>query len=123
MARLRRQGSQRRYTDIEDRGFEMRRWNIVLLACTLVASGANAHEAGMHLKGIVKEVTSTRILLGTSDGTAIAVDVSSRTRVLRGSTVVGLDAVKPGERAVVHVEEEGSSRRATMIKLGESPPR
>lgn len=101
----------------------MTRRMIVLLVCAFVATVANAHETGAHMKGTVKEVSSTRILLGTSDGRTVAVDVSPRTRVLRGSTVVGLDAVKPGERAVVHVEEEGNSRRAAMIKLGESPPR
>jgi hypothetical protein len=89
-----------------------------IAAVALLAGVARAHEDGVHARGVVKEITAERIVVATADGKATPFALGPETKILRGKDSVAADAVRPGERAVVHASRKGGRLEATEVKLG-----
>lgn len=89
-----------------------------LLALALLGGEARAHEGGMHARGVVKEISAERIVLTTREGKPLAFTLGPETRILRGNERVPPEAVRTGERAIVHARRKAGQLEATDVKLG-----
>lgn len=88
-----------------------------LLALALIGGAVRAHEGGTHARGVVKEISAERIVL-TSEGKPLAFKLGPETRILRGSERVPPEAVRAGERAIVHARRNAGQLEATDVRLG-----
>ena len=95
-----------------------------LLVAALLAGPVRAHEGGTHARGVVKEISGERIVLTTSEGKPLTIALGPETRIIRGNEAVSVEAVRPGERAVVHARRKAGQLEATHVKLGSAkkPP-
>lgn len=91
----------------------------VLLALATTTS-AFAHEGGLHVKGVIKEVTPVKIVLTEATGKDVAFVVTKATEFSREGKPVKLEDAKPGERAVVH-GAAGGGTTAAEVMLGAAP--
>ncbi len=89
-----------------------------LLALALLNGAARAHEGGVHERGVVKEISAERLVLTTSGGKPLAFTLGPETRILRGNERVPVEAVRAGERAIVHARRQAGRLEATDVKLG-----
>ena len=79
---------------------------------------ALAHEGGKHVRGVVKAISKDQITVATADGRAAAFALAANTRIHRGGAAIGFEAVRVGERAVVHGKPGAGGFVATEVKLG-----
>lgn len=89
-----------------------------LVAVALLGGAARAHEGGTHARGVVKEISAERIVLTPPKGEPLEFALGKETRILRGNERVPVDAVRTGERAIVHASRQGDRLVATDVKLG-----
>ncbi len=91
----------------------MTRRRIVSIAAALLAFVAMplallAHGHG-HLKGTVNTIDASKIDVKTPDGKSHQVALTGKTKFLRGEAAATIADVKPGERVVLHLAEDGSA--------------
>ena len=92
------------------------------VAAALFAPGpSRAHEGGVDARGTVVRVSGEEIVVTTSKGERKRFAVTERTEVRRGSEPVTIDAVRVGERAVVHGRKAASHVEAASIRVARSP--
>jgi hypothetical protein len=96
--------------------------NVVALAALffLCAAAVAAHDGHVHkrLLGTVAAVSAEQLTITDRDGNDVEIALNARTRVLRGSTRVKLDEVKPGDRVAVGVSSDKAPYTAVEIRLG-----
>jgi hypothetical protein len=73
-----------------------------------------AHGHG-HVQGTVSSIDAAKIDVKTADGKSRQVALTGKTKYVRGETAAKIGDVKPGERVVVHLGEDGS---ALEVHLG-----
>jgi hypothetical protein len=91
-----------------------------LAAAAVLASAvpAAAHEDGLDARGVVVEVSATRIVLKTSGGETRRFVVTPGTEVRRGTAPARISDVAAGEKAVVHARRSpGGDAEAISIRL------
>jgi hypothetical protein len=97
-----------------------------LCACvvTLTPITLAAHDGEVHknLKGTVKTVSETTLVVTGSDGTMLTVALKANTKYLRGTTPVKPAEVKVGERVVVGVSQVKEPFTAVVVRVGEAVP-
>jgi len=67
-----------------------------------------AHGHG-HVKGTVNTVDASKIDVKTPDGTSRQVPLTGKTKYLKGEAAATIADVKPGDRVVVHLADDGSA--------------
>lgn len=91
---------------------------IVAMAVTLLAApGAEAHEGGMHAKGVVKAITAERLTVGTAQGEK-TFDLTPATSYVRGAAPARREDLRAGERVVVHARQKDGRLEATEVRAG-----
>ncbi|HYK41930.1 MAG TPA: hypothetical protein VE007_06020 [Thermoanaerobaculia bacterium] len=86
----------------------------ILLAMPL---GLLAHGHG-HVQGTVNDIDAAQIDVKTSDGKSRKVALTGKTKYLRGKAAAAIGDVKPGERVVVHLDEDGSALEVHLAPTG-----
>jgi len=76
-----------------------------------------AHGHG-HVQGTVNSVDANQIDVKTSDGKSRKVALTGKTKYVRGDAAAGIGDVKPGERVVVHLAEDGSALEVHLAPAG-----
>ena len=95
---------------------------IAAIAAVLFAPGpSRGHEGGVDVRGTVVRVSGNEIVVATSKGERKRFAVTERTEVLRGSEPVTIEAVRVGERAVVHGRKAASHVEAASVRVARSP--
>jgi hypothetical protein len=85
-----------------------------LLALVAMPLALLAHGHG-HVKGTVSTVDASKIDVKTADGKSRQLALTGKTKYLKGEAAATIADVKPGERVVVHLAEDGS---ALEVHLG-----
>lgn len=88
-----------------------------LVAALLVPAHAGAHEAGLHARGTIKEITPHRVVVVTKDGKDQTYALGAETKFLRGEIPARREDVRAGERAVVHARRDGEALLAIEVRL------
>ena len=100
----------------------VRRAMIGAVAAVLFAPGpSRGHEDGVDARGTVARVSGEEIVVTTSSGERKRFAVTDQTEVLRGSEPVTIEAVRVGERAVVHGRKVASRIEAASVRVARSP--
>ncbi len=100
----------------------MTRWFAgAVVVAALIGPRALAHEGGTHVRGVVKEATTERIVLTTPEGEALTIALAPGTRITRGKAAVPAGDIHAGERAIVHAKPSAGQLEATEVKLAEAP--
>jgi hypothetical protein len=89
----------------------IRRKTISIAAAVLAAAmplALIAHGHG-HVKGTVNTIDASKIDVKTPDGKSQQVPLTGKTKYLKGEAAATSADVKPGERVVVHLAEDGSA--------------
>lgn len=94
-----------------------------LVLSTAIAQPVFAHEGGHRAFGVVKEVTTTRIVVTDEHGKDMAFALTAGTRYLRDRKPAQRDEVTVGERVVVNGEDSGGQLEATTVNVGPAPAR
>ena len=95
----------------------------LLLALALVAVVAapawlRAHGGHGHVMGTVKEVKADRLNVETAEGKPAELQLTAKTRYLRGKTAAKASDLTPGMRVVVDTEEQEGRTVAVEVRLG-----
>lgn len=99
----------------------MRKLIASVLLTLALAAPVLAHDEGTHARGIVKEVSATRLVITDQAGKDVAFALMPSTTFLREKTAIRREALKVGDRAVVHGEMTGTGLSATVVKVAQSP--
>jgi hypothetical protein len=91
------------------------------LATWMLAASVQAHEGGTHARGTVKEISSDRLELTTTEGTSVSVALGPETHFMRGHKAIQAADVHPGERAVVHAAMRGGKLEAVAVMVADTP--
>ncbi len=99
------------------------RTNLLAVAIVIaLASPARAHESGVHAKGTVKDVSTTKIVVDTAQGERTFKLTPSTRFAKRGSAVTSSD-IRSGDRVVVHGMDVKGALEATDVRAADSAPR
>jgi hypothetical protein len=99
----------------------MRR-NLVAAIMIALASPALAHGTGVHAKGTVNDVSTTKIVVETAQG-AKAFKVTPRTRFVKRGAAVSSSDIRSGDRVVVHGIDVKGELEATDVRAGDPAPK
>jgi hypothetical protein len=101
-----------------------RRLITATLALVLVIPAMiHAHEGHVHkVMGTVSSLQGDHLEVKTTDGKTVTVTLDTKTTILRGTTKLGRDTLKAGERVSIDATEEKTVMTAQTIKLGTAPP-
>jgi hypothetical protein len=99
----------------------MRMLIAVALASTLFAAPALAHEGGHRAFGVLKEVTSSRIVVTDEHGKDTAFAVTPATKFLRDAKPTEREKLAPGERVVVKGKDSSGQMEAVTVNVGAGP--
>lgn len=76
-----------------------------------------AHGHG-HVQGTVNSIDAAKIDVKTADGKSRQVALTGKTKYVRGDAAARIADVKPGERVVVHLGEDGSALEVHLPPAG-----
>src|SRR5919198_1026063 len=96
--------------------------NLVAAIVIALASPALAHESGVHAKGTVKDVSTTRIVVETARGEK-TFKVTSSTRFAKRGAAASASDIRSGDRVVVHGTDVKGEIEATDVRAGDPAPR
>ena len=88
---------------------------VAVLLVTPLALFAHGHG---HVQGTVHAIGAAQIDVKTSDGKSRKVALTGRTKYVRGDAAAAISDVKPGERVVVHLGEDGSALEVHLAPAG-----
>jgi len=98
----------------------MKRTLAGLLAAMIVSTGAvYAHGDSEHVRGTVKSVTDTSLVVQVSAKDTRTITVNEKTMVMKGEAHMALKDLKAGDRVVVDVDKK--TKLATEVKVGAAP--
>lgn len=90
---------------------------LALVGALFTPAFPRAHEAGLHARGTIKEITPQQVVVATKDGMDLTYALGADTKFIRGEAPARSEDVRTGERAVVHARREGVKLHATEIRL------
>ena len=85
---------------------------LLAMPVTLVAHGHG------HVQGTVNSIDAAKIDVRTADGKSRHVRLTAKTKYVRGDAAARIADVKPGERVVVHLGEDGSALEVHLAPAG-----
>jgi len=100
-----------------------RAWRAFIVALTLtllLPTILLAHNDQQHVMGTVTKVDSGSISVKTTTGEVKVVTLLPTTTFLKGTSAATAQAVKIGDRVVIHAKPEGNLLNATEVKIGEA---
>jgi hypothetical protein len=89
------------------------------LALVISATSILAHEH--KVLGTVRTAAADRVMMTTTDGKTVTVQLTADTRVTKGKETVKMETVKEGTRIVVTTESDEAPYTAKLIQVGEAP--
>jgi translation initiation factor IF-1 len=105
----------------------MKRRHSIAIAAAFFAAAILAMPAGLlahghgHVQGTVNSIDAAKIDVKTEDGKSRQVTLTGKTKYVRGEAAAKLADVKPGERVVVHLGEDGSALEVHLAPAAGSP--
>ncbi|HEY6052050.1 MAG TPA: hypothetical protein VIZ58_12420 [Thermoanaerobaculia bacterium] len=104
----------------------MTRGKAISIAAAVLALAAApgvlfAHGHG-HVQGTVVRIDAARIEVKTADGKPQQVVLTPKTKFVRGDAAATIGDVKPGERVVVHLGEDGSALEVHLPPASPAAP-
>jgi hypothetical protein len=90
---------------------------LALVGALFTPASSRAHEAGLHARGTIEEITPHRVVVATKDGKDQTYALDADTKFLRGEAPARREDVRAGERAVVHARRDGGELHATEVRL------
>jgi hypothetical protein len=91
---------------------------LAVFSLVVMPAALRAHGGHGHVMGKVKEVKADRLQVETSDGKAVEVQLTAKTRYLRDKGAAKVSDLTPGMRVVVDTEEVKGQMVAVEVKLG-----
>ncbi len=93
---------------------------MVVLGALLAPALAGGHEAGLHARGTIKEITRDHVVLTMTEGMDQTYALGPDTKFVRREAPARREDVRAGERAVIHARRDGEKLQATEIRLAPS---
>ena len=93
---------------------------IAAAVCLAVPAAVRAHGGHGHLMGTVKEVKADRLHVQTPEGKTVEVQLTDKTRYLRGTAEAKAADLTPGTRVVIDTEPRDGQTVALEVRLGEA---
>ena len=93
---------------------------IVLAAVFAFAASAFGHEH--KVMGTATMVGSDHVMMKTTDGKDVTVNVTKNTKITKGKETVKLDSIKEGTRLVVTTASDEAPYAAIAIQIGAAAP-
>ena len=90
---------------------------LALVGALFTPAFPRAHEAGLHARGTIKEITPHQVVVATKEGKDQTYALGADTKFFRGEAPALREDIRTGERAVVHARRDGEKLHATEIRL------
>lgn len=98
----------------------MKRLVVFLLAFSVFAGVAYAHNGMEHIMGTITSMTDTTITVKTTAGKSQIVVLAAATKYLKGDAASTLKEIKVGDHVVIHASKKGTDLIAVEVKKAES---
>ena len=93
---------------------------VALVAGLVLPMGLFAHGGHGHVMGSVKEVKGDRLQVQTREGKMVEVQLTDKTRYLRGTAEAKAAELTAGTRVVIDTEAKDGQAVALEVRLGEA---
>ena len=91
---------------------------LAVFSLVLMPAALRAHGGHGHVMGNVKEVKADRLLVVTTEGKSVEVQLTAKTRYLRDKVAAKASELTAGMRVVVDTEEVSGKTVAVEVQLG-----
>lgn len=93
---------------------------IAAIAILTLSKDVLAHGDQQHVMGTVTQIDATSVTVKTTTGEVKKVMLLADTKFAKGASTITQQAIKVGDRVVIHAKPVGTELQATEVRVGGS---